>query len=195
MTVAALEFDPAEHRYTVNGLEVPSVTTILKDAGMVDYSFCQEFARERGSAAHSAIHFALEGDLDESSLHPMLVGYVAAARQAVADMKLEIVAVERRVFSRSGHFAGTLDLGARLQKKLAFFDWKTGDPPPATALQLAAYADAWYEETGELVSHRYAIRLFHDGRYVVIPYTDRHDIVRFRAAVTVAAWRKEKGLL
>jgi hypothetical protein len=192
---AVLQFDPVEHSYSVDGREIPSVTQILKSAGMVDFTFTTEFARERGSMAHRAIHYAMENDLDDATVHPMLVGYVSAARAFVADLKLDIVAVERRVYSPSAGYAGTLDLLARLGGKLGIFDHKTGPPPPATALQLAAYADAYFEETGERISHRYAAHLHQDGRYTLTRYADRHDTQKFRAALTVAAWRKENGLL
>lgn len=192
---AVLQFDPDLHRYSVNGADVPSVTTILKDAGMVDYSFCTEFARERGSKAHKAIHFAMENDLDETTVHPSLIPYVDAARAVVRDLGLSIVAVEKRIYSNAFGYAGTLDFLGGIKGKLWLIDWKTGDPPPATALQLAAYADGHSEETGAHISRRYAARLKPDGTYNLIPYTDRHDTEKFRAAVTVAAWRKEHGLL
>ena len=192
---AVLQFDPAEHRYSVDGREIPSVTTILKDAGMVDYSFCTEFARERGSMAHKAIHFDMENDLDETSLNPMLVGYVQAARAVVRDLRLTTLAVERRLHSPLMDVAGTLDYLGEADGKIHLIDWKTGDPPPAVALQLAAYADLLHEDDGTRVARRIAARLRQDGTYTLVHYTDRHDIAKFRAAVQVAAWRKEHGLL
>lgn len=193
---AVLQFDADLHRYTVEGRDIPSVTTVLKDAGLVSYEFCTEFARERGSAAHKAIHFDMEGDLDEATLHPILVGYVHAARAVKRDLNLETVAVEKRMYSKTMDVAGTLDWLARANdRKLWLVDWKTGDPPPAVALQLAAYADIYFEETRELVSRRFAARLRQNGSYSLVEYDDRRDITKFRAAVTVAAWRREHGLL
>lgn len=193
--ITMLEFDEAEHRYFVDGSELPSVTTILRRAGLVDFSYCTEYARERGSAAHRAIHFEMQDDLDWSRLSHTLAPYVTAARQCVTDLQCEIVAVERRVWHPTYRYAGTLDILVRQGGRLTLIDWKTGDPPPATALQLAGYAEAYEVESGgEKIRLRYACRLFPDGKYALTPYTDRQDFRVFAAAITTAAWRLRHGL-
>ena len=68
----SLRFDPDSHLYRVDGIIVPSVTQVLEDVGIVDYSrlpgSTREMALRRGSAVHAACHYDDEGDLDETQL-------------------------------------------------------------------------------------------------------------------------------
>jgi len=45
-------FNAGRHEYSDNGIIIPSVTQILKAAGVFDDRFYNEEARERGSAVH-----------------------------------------------------------------------------------------------------------------------------------------------
>lgn len=198
-----LAFDEAAHRYFLNGAELPSVTTILALAGLTDWSHCSEWAKERGSIVHKAIHIELTTGLDWSSLPESLHPYVSAELQAIEDLGAEIVASELRVFSKTYGYAGTLDRLIRLprgeKKVLALWDTKTGPVVDAYALQTAAYVEALHEMNlpelaGERVKERYALRLKPDGTYQLEPFTDRTDIVNFHAAVRVANWKRQKGI-
>lgn len=42
-----LKFDPAEHKYTFNGNELTSVTTMLKEVGIIDDRFYVPSATNR----------------------------------------------------------------------------------------------------------------------------------------------------
>jgi hypothetical protein len=200
---AGVDFDEAAHTYTLpvsyagkvgQGARVESVTGVLKDNTLVDYQFCSLLARERGSAAHEAIHFFVEGDLDRSSVDPIVAPYVDAAERFLQDLEAEPVMAEAIVFSSLYGYAGKLDLLCYLRgrKRLAVIDWKTGAVPPATALQLAGYAGAWHEMTGEPVIDRIAVQLTpsHSVPYKEHPFTDRGDLSVFRGAAAVTNWRR-----
>ena len=58
-----IQFDEAAHVYTVAGVERPSVTQILKDAGLIDTTWYTDEARQRGRAVHLAAQFLDEDDL------------------------------------------------------------------------------------------------------------------------------------
>jgi hypothetical protein len=207
--VTVLHFNEDAHRYTVDGVEIPSVTQVLALAGLTDWSHCSEWARERGSVVHRAIHIELTSGLDWSTLPEPLHPYVSAELQAIEDLGAEIIASELRVYSRTYGYAGTLDRLVRLPRAgksvIAEWDTKTGQVIDAYGLQTAAYAEALHEmaETdpeiaallgGERVRERYALRLNPDGTYKLEPFTDRNDIVNFRAAVRVAHWKRERGI-
>jgi hypothetical protein len=195
--LAGIDFDEAGHLYTIpdGGRRVPSVTEVLKDNGLVDYSFCTALARERGSAAHEAIHFDVEGDLDTSSLDPIVAPYVEAARVARQALEVEPILAEAVVFSALYGYAGKLDLLAYLRgrRRLVVIDWKTGAAPPAVALQLAGYAGAWHEMTGEVVLERIAIQLQPAERipYKLHEFSDRGDLGTFRGAAGCTNWRRK----
>lgn len=191
---AAVQFDEASHTYTVDGVVLPSVTQILAVAGLTDWTYCTTWARERGSVVHKAVHLALTEGLDWSTLDEPLHPYVSAALQAVADLGGETLASERRILSKLYGYAGTLDWLGKVNGRLTLWDWKTGPLVPAYGLQIAAYAEAYAEETGERVERRYGIRLNADGTYEAVPFTDRQDIVNFHAAVRLAAWKRQKGI-
>jgi hypothetical protein len=189
-----IDFDEAAHRYVVDGAEYPSVTQILAAAGLTDWTWCREWARERGSLVHKAIHLALTTGLDWSSVNDAFHPYISAALQVIEDLNAETVLSEGRIFSKLYGYAGTLDWVGRVNGKLILWDWKTGPVVPAYGLQTAAYAEAYLEETGERVDRRYGARLNADGTYELIPFTDRQDIVNFHAAVRIAAWKRQKGM-
>lgn len=217
MTDITLTFDPELHAYAYAGAPVPSVTAILRDAALVDFSFCTEFAKWRGSAVHKALHVELATGLDWSSVPESFHPFICAAKQYIEDHHAKIVEVERRVLSKLYRYAGTLDIiieehspdicpcGIVYGKprppeypppgKLILVDWKTGPPRPATALQLAGYALAYFEETKRLIHERRAVHLTPTGDYHTTSYTNRTDRERFLAALTVANLRREYGLL
>lgn len=196
MTVIPLTFDPELHAYTYNGARVPSVTGVLRDAALVDYSWCTEFAMWRGSSVHEAIHVELSVGLDWSSVPEVFHPYICAARQYIDDNEAEIVECERRVVSATYLYAGTLDAILRLPNgRLRLIDWKTGPFVRAIALQLAGYANAYFEETRTHVQERESVHLRPDGSYTTKQCDDRTDRDRFLAALTVANLRREYGLL
>lgn len=203
---SALQFDPVTHRYTANGRRVRSVTQALYAAGLVDFSWCTEFARWRGSAVHQAIHLELTTGLDWSSLPESFHPFVNAATEYLRDHHALVIETERRVYSPTYNYAGTLDVIFREHStcgvkcmapskgRVIITDWKSGAPVKATALQLAAYAHAYYEETGTLLQERRAVHVKASGEYQATTYTDRADRNRFIAALTVAELRCEYGL-
>jgi hypothetical protein len=200
-----VNFDEACHEYTLpvvdvtghkegRGVKVPSVTQVLKAENFVDYTFCNEFARERGSRAHEAIHYLCENDLQRESVDPQIDGYVTSAEAFLNDLHVEIVMAEAIVYSALYGYAGKADLFGYLRRRhaLASIDWKTGAPPPATALQLAGYAGAWQEMTGETVVERIAVQLTPGGPkpYRLTEYRDRGDLGAFRGAVASHNWKR-----
>ena len=193
-----LEFDPVEHRYFFNGAEVPSVTAILRDAGLVDFSFCSEFAKWRGSAVHQAIHLELTVGLDWASVPESFHPFISAAKQALADLGAVTEATERRVYSPAFRYAGTIDWVGPIPpaKRKVILDWKSGPPEKVYGLQLAGYAEAYAEEcrTDLIPPLRYCCHLKQDGDYTLKPYADREDFHNFRAAIRTARLRKEYGL-
>src|SRR4051812_31758875 len=86
---SGLAFDPVEHRYWLDDRPVPSVTQVLAGAGLVDYTFCREWARERGSLVHKAIAIELREGLDWTTVPEEFHPYISAELQAIADLGAE----------------------------------------------------------------------------------------------------------
>lgn len=140
-----LSFNETEHWYFVDAVRVPSVTQVLELSGLVDYSFIppatRNMALKRGSMVHQATAWDDEGDLDESSLDPALVGYVEGWRKFRADTGFTPDQIEHRGFHPRYMYAGTKDRRGTFTGKSSKYDLdiKCGKAQPWVWLQLAAY--------------------------------------------------------
>lgn len=188
MSEHVIEFDEPSHTYRLNGVAVPSVTTVIGAVWTELWDWCNDFAKERGRVVHKAVHYAIKGTLDWDSIDPFLTGYVTAATRALRDLKIDVEHSESRVYSVAYQYAGTLDVLGERNGKRIMLDWKTGDPGLACGLQLAAYVAARTEMTGEVIRERLGIWLHEDSTYDVRAYTDRNDLNYFLAARTVYGW-------
>lgn len=183
-----------DHTYWLGDEQIPGVTTVISEVGLVNYEWSSQFAMDRGSEVHKAIHYYLEGDLDIETLHPMYRGYLDAALRAIDALGVDVVAVEQKVFHPIYRYAGTADLIAtRGVGELYIIDWKTAfNPPKATALQVHAYAEAWKETTRTPVHHRISVGLHQEGKFRIhnydeVPWAFDH----FLAALSLWNLRKE----
>lgn len=181
-----LTFDPVAHEYRLNGNVLPSVTQVIGAVWPELYAHSSDYARDRGSRVHEAIDEDLRTGAEDWTLSTEIQGYVAAARRVVAELELEIVSVEQRLWSDTYRYAGTLDIVARRNGKLLLLDWKTGDPGWQCGLQTAAYAHALQERDGIVVTKRVGCHLRSDGSYDLTQYNNfRSDFADFCAALRV----------
>jgi len=195
-----LRFDPMPHQYWLepDGIELPSVTTALKSAGLIDYSMIPQDvlqnASARGTAVHMALQFLDEETLDLEALDFDLVGYVIAYQQFCQDTGFVPAMIEQRVWSPQWRYAGTLDRTGTMGADLACLDFKTGLVMPAHALQLAAYTMCLPDPRR---FRRIALKLNGDGTYRVHEFPGkelRQDFDVFLAALACHNWRAVKGV-
>lgn len=105
-----VEFEPEGHVYTYKGQNWPSITQILQAEGFIDTSFYDEWSRDKGSMVHKTIQFHLEGDLDEESLDPVIVPYLDAFKQFMADSGFIGKQCETPGVNTVHRYSGTPDL-------------------------------------------------------------------------------------
>ncbi len=197
-----LRFDDVEHRYFLDDHELISVTTALKEAGMVDTRNWTEEARVRGAYLHRAIHLYATGELEAGTIDPGLEPYFVAFRTFLDETRVTFEYVEQRVCDPVAGYAGTLDAivcwpdDVRGLTRRVLIDWKSGWFPPMAGPQTAAYlrcARTWYP-TGTFIS-RAGLHLQGNGTYRTFPFTDivqdEHD---FMAALRVAQFRRRHGI-
>lgn len=189
--MAYLEFDPNQHAYFDDGIEVPSVTQILDRAGMIS-SFCRdEQARWRGQSVHKLCELydrtelinrtqsAKEKGLDFRKIPDELKGYVRAWQRYLKESEFIPVEIEKRIDSITAGYAGTLDrLGflptSNLPVILDIKTSKAGTIAPYVRLQLTAYG---YGYEPKKIFQRVAVALRPDGRYSCKSYpTDNYQI-------------------
>jgi hypothetical protein len=198
-----LRFDPLLHRYEYDGRELISVTTALREAGLIDDAFWNEEARLRGEYLHRAIALHNEGDLDINALDPKLVPYFTGYEKFLRDTRVAVEYTEKRVFDDAVGYAGTLDLVVawlsedkdRVVRR-GLVDVKSGSVPPSVGPQTAAYLRLARPMFGppHIPVYRFALHLPGDHTYRLIPLTDAQDEQTFLAALRVATFRRQHGI-
>jgi hypothetical protein len=192
---STLTFDEPTHVYRLDGVVVPSVTTIIEAAGLVDLHGNAEqldYARALGSASHLATELDDLGALDESSVAEPVWPRLKAWRKFRRETGFEPEHIEERLAHPLLRYAGTIDRIGTMRKHRMLLDIKNFAKRRTTGLQLAAYAELAH--AAGLVRRdikRYACHLYDDGRYELVPYTGTRDFPAFMAALTLFHWKKE----
>lgn len=208
------------HEYFWNGERVPSVTEILDDVGIVDYSSIpfgvREMALQRGSDVHTATHYDDENDLefDEElwlaneigyereyqrtgrGVAPTRAGYVAAWRKFRRETGFTPDLIEHRCYNESYGFAGTLDRSGSYRVNLTgtadiLLDIKCGDAPQWTRIQLAAYA-SFFQSPRRFT--RVAVELHKDNTYRLFRWEGKDwlaDFAAFTSCLSVYRMKRE----
>lgn len=193
-----LTFTPHNHEYRWSGKVVPSVTTILDCWKRVQYGWREfyvnaidgtvvdaetfEAAGDFGTAVHMAAPLVLAGTLDWDALDPELVKPCRQLEEWQRDMRPEIVAIEKPLYSVRYGYAGTPDIICRIARKLIVCDIKTGGFG-LVGPQTASYAELHKEHTGYRGKmERYALDLSGATEsYKFLHLTNPRDLDFFRS--------------
>ena len=127
-----LEFDEPSHTYRLNGITVPSVTTILKPLSGLDKvpSAILEKAAAYGTAVHYATELYDRAELDEASLPDEFRNAMDAYKGFLLEHDPEWIAIECRTFHPALMYAGTVDRVCKIDGKTYVLDIKTSSIPP-----------------------------------------------------------------
>lgn len=196
-----LAFDAAAHAYTLGDRRLPSVTQILADVGVADFSdpHFSDDVKERGRRIHHMIALDVEESLDDDTVTDELQPYLTAWRRFLAESGAQIEFWERPVCDPELGYAGTLDgivvlPGERMQRRTVL-DIKRALYPSAGP-QLAAYlrcARDLYPQP--VLFNRAALVLPGDGSYRLQPLTEPTDDHTFLAALRLYHWRRQHGVV
>lgn len=167
-----LTFDEAGHIYRLNGLVIPSVTTLMKPLSddfyrTVDPDVLDRAAR-RGTAIHNAVeNFTTFGIQD---IAPQYAGYFQSFLQWWELRKPEPLAMEHRVYHKILRYAGTADLICVIGGRLTLVDYKSSAQVNSKlcAVQLEGY-DRAFESQGVKVDDRLILHLSKSG-YQEVPF-------------------------
>lgn len=185
--------------YVLDGREIPSVTQILRFAGLDPYRHVSgsvlERACLRGSAVHLITQLHDEQDLHLPSVHPALVGFLDSWCRFLEHARWTPLEIERRMVNRAYRYGGTPDRFGLLNDAPTVLDLKSGPLARVTALQTAGYAHRPDEYPRDTV-RRLAIRLKADGSMPTVKeYTDPGELGIFLGLVGIAHWRMNGGEL
>lgn len=198
MITKDLEFDEKLHKYSMNGRPVPGVTDVLESVGISDFSFVNkadlEYAKQRGTAVHSACEMHDNGTLEPESVDPVVSPYLEGWMKFKNDYDVEILENELRVYDPIYCYAGTLDKIAKIRvdffgQKRVLIDIKSGGETRASPPQTAAYLRASQYPINEM--ERWCIYLDEKGGYKRVIHKDyESNISVFLGALQVYVYNQ-----
>lgn len=163
-----LTFEEASHTYRLDGLIIPSVTTLMKPLSEAYYGGIDAKvlgrAADRGTSVHSAIDlYCRFGIID---IEPELEGYFEAFKAWFKDYDVKPYATETRTYNKSLLYAGTVDMSCSERGVDTLVDFKTtaGFSAMLCGVQLEAY-DRAQESHGVKYQNRAIIQIKKDGTY------------------------------
>lgn len=183
-------FEPAGHRYILGGIQRPGVTTILKNAGLIDTTWFTERARWLGSAVHRACQLDDLGTLNESKLDPALWGRLKAWRKFKLETGFVPQLIESPMICET--FGGMPDRIGPFRGGRMVVDLKSGLVYRWVALQTSGYS--WLDNLvngTKIIHRRIGVRLQDDGRYSVREFLPKHyhrDLRIFQGLVALHHW-------
>lgn len=161
-----LAFEEADHIYRLNGVEIPSVTTLMKPLSNAFYKDIDpgilERAAQRGTAVHNACeNFALYGIED---ICPAYAGYFAGFLRWWEENDPVVYATETRFYHKIMRYAGTADLICGIGGERVMIDYKTSAQVnnKLCAIQMEGY-DRALESHGVKIDRRIILHLGKNG--------------------------------
>lgn len=140
-----IDFDEELHVYSDGGIVIPSVTQVLKKAGLIDDRFYNAEARDRGSAVHALCERYANGERVDSINRPLDgLEYVNAFSRWMHDRKAYPLNLESVVSHtiNGNRYAGKFDGIYQIDGRRVLIDVKTGCKSKWHKIQLAAYSMA-----------------------------------------------------
>ena len=196
------EFDEPTHVYRLNGVVIPSVTTILRplyDFRMIDPAILHAKAA-LGTAVHRACELLDNDDLDQETdegkagLEP-IAGYLAGYVKFKAEVRPVVLENESRLFHPVHRYAGTIDRRYTINRDLWDIDLKsTVAMSPLVGLQTAAYSELFKANGDRRRPRRGALQLFPDGKYKLWEFKDPSDIAVFLSLLNVYRFKERHSL-
>lgn len=207
-----VRFDESTHTYMLGGVELPSVTRIIRylavdKANNADPNMAL-IARERGSIVHEAtVMYDYSGEIPDdfpAEYAPYLEAYVQFCR----DCKPQWTLIEHAMGSNAYYmgYAGTLDRFGLIDGEYAILDIKTSykvDMPSLSA-QLAAYMSLLYKEYSptkkwdEIIEkglNLYGLQLMRDGKYRLYKCDESVGDILFQSCLKIyRATKAMKGV-
>jgi hypothetical protein len=188
-------FDPDTHTGRMGDDVWPSVTQLLQEFGIIDYSRVPFETLERkrliGIRVDRASSMLDNCSLDEDHFNanfPECIPYLEGYRKFRVIEKFEPSEKEARYFSRKWRFHGAPDeYGVRLGNyggEPALIDYKcTWKMYESCGPQLAGYAMLIYEALKVRVKLRFGLLLKPTGHYDLYPFKDPNDFQDFKACL------------
>lgn len=187
----SFRFSAGDHAYidTITGAEIPSITWMLKEAGLVETRWFTDESRERGSCVHRLVADFDLGSLTTEDLplvNSLYKGFLLAHVAAMDIIQPRWVSIEERRVHETLRFAGTPDRVGTMYGAVAVVEIKSGALEPAHSVQLALQAILVEPEVGipaEAIP-RYGLYLRKTGKWTLQSFPDtRKDFREARSLI------------
>ena len=191
-----ISFDPDTHTYAIDGVEVPSVTTVCRFLAYdqkSDKPWLARVAADRGTRVHeacAAIDYGLYPEETED-----ISGYLKAYRRFLKDYRPDWEGIEYTVGSAEIGMAGTIDrLGTLYDGRRCILDIKTGTQLHDAPLraQLTGYKRLLALDRGFYPEYLYALQLSKDGTYTMVDVRQDDELLNACMFIHNAVRRKIK---
>jgi hypothetical protein len=187
MIAAPFSFCAERHEYIDlrTGAVVPSITQLLKRAGLVDATFYTRASRDRGTAVHDLCAAYDLGALTLEECDSPLRGYLLAHVKALGILRPTMIAVEEASIHASLGFGGRPDRIVKMAGALGVLELKSGPQTPAHAIQCALQCILVEEHVGLPAEHmqRHAVYLKRTGKAGIDRFRNRHDFTVARMII------------
>jgi hypothetical protein len=205
-----IELDDIEHRYRLNGCEVPGCTTILTAMGAVPgFNFLsagdRKFYQSRGHAVHRATELTICNTIDRRTLSADTKPYLVGWEKFCKDYGVRVLEYNGRPFVEIalGHplyrYGVKPDVVAEVTrfKDSGVIELKaTSAHAPATALQLASQLLAVRHVMPSIGKLRLGLRLLPEAPYYDLKrYTDPSDEGVWLSLLNSYHWLAKNKLL
>ena len=191
-----ITFDQENHRYYIDGVEVPSVTTVCRFLAYdqkSDKPWLARVAADRGTRVHedcAAIDYGLYPEETED-----ISGYLKAYRRFLKDYRPDWEGIEYTVGSAEIGMAGTIDrFGTLYDGRRCILDIKTGTQLHDAPLraQLTGYNRLLALDRGFYPEYLYALQLSKDGTYTMVDVRQDDELLNACMFIHNAVRRKIK---
>jgi len=180
----AFRFDPTAHAYTTDAGRVPSITQMLKAAGLIDDTWFTQEACDRGTAVHDLTAAYDLGALDVESCTSPFRDYLLQHVTLTNLVKPEWQHIEVPFVHEQLRFGGRPDRVGRVFGSQSVVEVKSGPPDDWHAVQLALQAILVAPELSlppELIQ-RFGFYITPE-RFRVEHYKDKRDFDRARKVI------------
>lgn len=192
-----LEFDEESHVYLLNGVQIPSVTQLMKPLTEKDYQDIPQWrldkAADKGTAVHEGIEIWLQYGIDD--VPDEYSGYLDAFKKWWTDSKAELIDTEVRVYHKTKKYAGTCDLLCKLDGKITLVDYKTSVKvkKKSGGVQLEGYVQALASQ-GIVIEQKAILHIKKTGDYefIVYPLKDAKSLRVFNALKDIYDFQQEE---
>ena len=162
-----ISFDPETHTYTIDGVEVPSVTTVCRFLAYdqkSDKPWLARVAADRGTRVHEACAMIDYGEDPDEDFE--IAGYLKAYRRFLKDYRPDWEGIEYIAGDTLLGIAGTIDrFGTLYDGRTCILDIKTGSQLHDAPLRAQLTGYQWLLPPHFTAKYLYALQLSKDGTY------------------------------